>query len=256
MTSYGKLAGMTEEAELDRWEHRAEWPLAAIATVFLAAYSIDVLAQPAGTAAHVVNIVTLVSWAAFAVDYAVRFYLAADRRHWFVRHLLDLAIVVLPLLRPLRLLRLVVLVGALQKAVGNAIRGRVVVYTVTGAVLLVYVASLAVLEAERGATDAQITNFGDALWWSMTTITTVGYGDLYPVTTPGRIIAALLMIGGISLVGTITATIASWIVQRVAQEDAESQAMTAETVDALRGEIRELREVLHRQSIANAAPPA
>lgn len=55
----------------------------------------------------------------------------------------------LPLLRPLRLLRLVVLVGALQKAIGNAIRGKVIIYTISGAVLLVYVGALAVYEAER-----------------------------------------------------------------------------------------------------------
>lgn len=68
-----------------------------------------------------------------------------------MRHLADLAIVLLPLLRPLRLLRLVVLIGVMQKAVGNAIRGKVILYTISGAVLLVYVASLAVLQAERNA---------------------------------------------------------------------------------------------------------
>jgi voltage-gated potassium channel len=235
---------MAEPPDLSRWEHRAEWPLAAVAIVFLAAYSFEVLAQPSGAAEHFVDVVTLATWAVFAVDYVVRLCLSANKRRWFFGHLLDLAIVVLPLLRPLRLLRLVVLVGALQQVVGNAIRGRVVVYTVSGAVLLVYVASLAVLEAERGAPEGHITDFGEALWWSMTTITTVGYGDMYPVTTTGRVIAALLMIGGISLLGTITATIASWIVQRVSEEDSVSEELHTEAIRELRDEVRELRELL------------
>ena len=238
---------MTTQDRLDDWEHRAEWPLAAVAAVFLIAYSVDVLAQPRGWGAHLVTLATWGSWACFTVDYVARFSLATDKRRWFVRHLLDLAIVLLPLLRSLRLLRLIVLVGAMQKAVGNAIRGKVVVYTISGAVLLVYVASLAVLQTERGAPGAHIVNFGDAVWWAITTITTVGYGDMYPVTTTGRVIAALLMIGGISLVGSITATIASWIVQTVAIEDKAHAMATAAHVDELRAEIAALREAITHQ---------
>jgi voltage-gated potassium channel len=64
-----------------------------------------------------------------------------------------------------------------------------------------------------------IKSFRDAVWWSITTITTVGYGDFCPVTTDGRLVAVLLMIGGMSLIGMITAMVATWIVQRVAEED-------------------------------------
>lgn len=113
-------------------------------------------------------------------------------------------------------------------------------YTVCGAVLLVFVASLAVLQNERPVPDSHIKDFGQALWWSITTITTVGYGDLTPVTTTGRVIAVLLMIGGISLVGSITATLASWIVQRVGQEDAANQTATAAELEQLRTNVRQL----------------
>lgn len=248
---------MTEHEPLHRWEHRAEWPLAAVALVFLATYSVQVLGQPQGALAHWLDVLSVMAWLCFAFDYAVRLWLAPDRLHWFVHHLLDFAVVALPLLRPLRLVRLIVLVGAFQQAVGNAIRGRVVVYTVSGAVLLVYVASLAVLEAEREDPAARITTFGNALWWAITTITTVGYGDEYPVTTTGRVVAALLMIGGISLVGSITATIASWIVQRVAEDDTMSQAVTAAELEQLRDEIRQLRELLLRddRSTVGASEP-
>ena len=241
---------MDTQDRLDRWEHRAEWPLAAVAALFLAAYSIEVLAQPHGLVAQLLTLVTWLAWAVFTADYAARLYLAPDRKQWFLRHLIDLAIVLLPLLRPLRLIRLVVLVSALQKALGNAIRGKVIIYTISGAVLLVYVGALAVYEAERGAPDAHITSFGLAVWWAMTTITTVGYGDMYPVTTTGRVMASLMMIGGISLVGSITATIASWIVQSVSDDDKQQDAVTAAHIEDLRGEIAQLRELL-RDKVAD-----
>ena len=198
-----------------------------MAVIFLAAYSVRVLAEPTGHLDTALNSIIWATWGLFLVDYAVRLYLAPDRGSWFLRHLLDLAIVALPLLRPLRLLRLVVLIGALQKVIGGAIRGRVIVYTAVSVVLLVYVASLAILETERYAPGSKIVTFGDAVWWSITTITTVGYGDLSPVTGTGRVIAVALMVGGISLVGVVTATLASWIVQRVAEEDSAKRAATS-----------------------------
>lgn len=236
------------QERLDRWDQRAEWALAAVALIFLAAYSIEVLAQPHGFVRHLLTVVTWATWAVFAFDYVARLGLAPDRRKWFLHNLIDLAVVLLPLLRPLRLIRLVVLVGALQKAVGNAIRGRVVIYTVCGAVLLVYAGALAELQTERPAPGSHITTFGDAVWWAITTITTVGYGDIYPVTTTGRVIAILMMIGGISLVGSITATIASWIVQTVSVEDQAHNAATAAQIDDLRGEIVALRQLLQQRA--------
>ena len=97
-------------------------------------------------------------------------------------------------------------------------RGRVAIFTFFGVVLLVYCASQAILETERPLPDANIRNFGDAVWWSITTITTAG-SDLHPVAVKGRVIAVLLMLGGITLIGIVTATMALWIVQRVAAED-------------------------------------
>lgn len=249
---------MHPQPKLERWEKHTEWPLAAIAAAFLVSYSIDVLVRPHGFSAKAVSAVTTVAYIVFVIDYIARLSLASDRRRWFFRHLFDLAIVTLPLLRPLRLLRLVLLIAALQKAVGSAIHGRIIAYAISGAVLLIYVASLAELEAERANPNASIKTFGQAVWWSITTITTVGYGDLIPVTTTGRVIAVLLMIGGISLVGSITATLASWIVQRVAAEDTTSQAATAAQIDELRAEVRHLAEQLrlNGQRTASELTPA
>ncbi|MFC9790709.1 potassium channel family protein [Rhodococcus sp. NPDC127528] len=239
-------------SRLERWERRVEWPLAWGACAFLVAYSVQVLAQPHGRTAAALDVVVALSWFCFACDYVVRLSLAHDRGRWILRHLVDLAVVALPLLRPLRMLRLLILVTALQKALGSAIRGRVVVYTVTCAVLFIYVASLAMLETERGHPDAVITSFGESLWWSITTVTTVGYGDYAPVTTSGRIIAVLLMIGGISLIGVVTATVASWIVQRVAEEEDGNRAATAKQIDSLHSEIVELRDAVRALTLDTA----
>jgi voltage-gated potassium channel len=74
-----------------------------------------------------------------------------------------------------------------------------------------------VLDAERGRPGANITDFGDAIWWAITAMTTVGYGDRFPVTGTGRFVTAGLMVGGIALVGVVTATLASWLVERVSE---------------------------------------
>jgi voltage-gated potassium channel len=235
---------MNTQSNLQRWERYAEWPLAAAALLFLGLFSVQVLARPHGREAYVLWVISWIVWGLFIVDYVVRLYLASNRWHWFVRHLLDFAIVALPLVRPLRLLRLLVLIEVLQSAIGNAFRGRIVVYTVSGVLLLIYTSSLAVFDKERFLPGATINSFGKALWWSITTVTTVGYGDVYPVTNTGRIIAVLLMIGGISLVGVVTAALASWIIERVSEEETVVQTATAAHIEELRGEIRELSEEL------------
>jgi len=235
---------MNTQTNLQRWERRTELPLAAAALLFLGVYSVQVLVRPHGHEPYVLWAVTWLIWGLFILDYIARLCLASDRPRWFYRHLLDLAIVALPLLRPLRLLRLIVLIEVLQRAVGNAFRGRIVIYTVTGVLLLIYVASLAVFDKERYQPGATINSFGKAIWWSITTVTTVGYGDVYPVTNTGRVIAVFLMIGGISLVGVVTASLASWIIQRVSETETAVQAATAAHIDELRREIRELTQEL------------
>jgi voltage-gated potassium channel len=240
---------MDSETKLQRWERHAEWPLAVAAVLFLVLFSRQVLVQPQGREGHIVCAIDWAIWGLFVVDYVVRLCLADNRWHWFLRHLLDFAIVTLPLLRPLRLLRLLVLIEMLQKAIGDAFRGRIVVYTVSGVVLLIYTSSLAVFDKERYLHGATINSFGKALWWSITTVTTVGYGDVYPVTNTGRIIAVLLMIGGISLVGVVTAALASWIIDRVTEEDTLLQAATVAHIEDLRNEIRALgKELQARES--------
>ena len=242
--SFGDAAVVDRDPRVHRWERRVEWPLAVAATIFLAIYSVQVLVDPQGRVNDALEIVLGITYVLFVIDYLVRLTLADNRLRWFFRHLIDLAIVALPFLRPLRLLRLLVLFSALQKAVGGATRGRVIVYTAFSVALLIYVASLAMLEAERDVAESVIDNFGDAVWWSIATVTTVGYGDLSPVTTVGRVVAVFLMIGGISLVGVVTATLASWVIERVSDEGSANAEVTAAQIDDLRVDMQQRIDAL------------
>lgn len=227
-----------------RWQKLAEWPLTVTALTFLVAYAWQIIGDLHGGAATLTETIITVTWVIFVIDYVVTLTLAEGRWYWFRTHLFDLIVVALPILRPLRLLRLVTLLSVLQRTAGAAFRGRVVVYVAGASVLLVFVAALAVLDSERSAPGASITTFTGALWWAFVTVTTVGYGDLSPITDQGRIIAVALMLGGIALIGVITATLASWIVEKVSEGEAETAAATHGEIQQLGRQIEELQEAL------------
>jgi voltage-gated potassium channel len=225
-----------------KWDKAAEWPLTIAAILFLAAYATQIIAHPSGIIDVVCELVLWVTWVIFFADYLTRLVIAENRWRWFYRHLLDLAIVALPMLRPLRLMRFLTVLAIIGRGTGSMLRGRVVIYTVGATVLTIFVAALAAYDAENGAGD--INTFTDALWWAFVTITTVGYGDFFPVTFTGRIVAVGLMIGGIALIGVVTATLASWIVERVADETTNAAAATKYQVEDLRREVIELKEMI------------
>ena len=235
---------MTEPSRLDGYDRRTDWPLAVVALTFLGLYSVRVLLQPQGGFAKAIDVALLAVYCIFVLDYLARLYLAQARGRWFLTHLWELPVILLPFFRPLRLLSLAVVVTSLQQAVGHTIRGRVIVYTACGASIVVYAAALAILDVEGNNPDAKIRTLGDALWWASTTVTTVGYGDLHPVTGPGRLVAVALMVGGITLLGLVTATLASWIVERVAEEDTANEAATRAQIEGLREEIRRLSNLV------------
>lgn len=232
----------------ERWQRLTEWPLIAASALFLVAYAWEVIADLQGSALTAGETVIGITWAVFLLDYAVNLVLASRRWHWFSTHLFDLAIVVLPMLRPLRVLRLVTLLRVLQRTAGAALRGRILIYVASAASLLVFVASLAVLDVERPAPGAHITSFGDALWWAFETVTTVGFGDFTPVTIEGRFIAVGLMIGGVALIGLVTATLASWIIERIVERDETKNAATVAHIQALEAKIDALTDALNREA--------
>jgi voltage-gated potassium channel len=112
---------------------------------------------------------------------------------------------------------------ALQKRAQSAIVAASLV-----SLLLVLGASIAILQMET-APESNIKSADDALWWAVTTITTVGYGDRYPTTSEGRVVGAALMVAGVGLFGMLSGFLASWFVQpEVTQEVGEIAALRSE----------------------------
>lgn len=221
--------------------------------VFIVTYSYEVIAQPQGNVLVDSEIIIWVTWGFFVVDYLVSIWLAPDRKRWFWTHLVELAVVVLPMLRPLRLMRVFTLIGVLNRTIGAAFRGRVLLYVGGSAVLLVYVGGLSMLEVERSA-GGNINNLWAGIWWAFTSITTVNNAQYYPTTFEGQLLAVLVMIGGIALVGAITATMASWIVERVQDKEVEEERINRAHVDEILDEVRALRAEVDALRQAPADP--
>jgi voltage-gated potassium channel len=245
---------MEDEPRIAAWDTKVDWPLTGLAVAFLGLYAWQVLdtGLTPGTRSAIDAVLNAI-WAVFAVDYLIRIRLA--RRRWrFVRsHLLDLMILLLPMFRPLRALRVITVISVLNRQLRDDFRGRVAIYVGATVSLVGFVAALAVLDAERGDPDASITTFGEAVWWTITTVSTVGYGDRYPVTVEGRIVAAALMVAGIALLGVVTASIAAWFVESLRRageqvsEDVEEVSTDVEATQAqLADVLAELRTISAR----------
>jgi voltage-gated potassium channel len=247
-------AGQTRTmSRVVEWERRTEWPLAGAALVFLAAFAWPILdVHLTGFWRELCRYADYSAWAAFVLDYLVRLGLAERRLHYVSRHLPDLLTLALPVLRPLRLLRVLVLLRVLNRRAAQSLRGRVAVYVSASALLVLFCAALAELDAERGAPDTitKIKTFGESWWWAVTTMTTVGYGDYVPSTTEGRFIAVALMLSGIALLGVVTASIASWLIDEVREVETETQAATRADLALLHAEI-----VALRAQLTSAEPP-
>lgn len=230
---------------LERWRRWSEWPLTGMSILLLSAYSYEVIAQPSGQVLLAAEAIVWATWATFVIDYVVSLWLAPDRRKWFWAHLVELAVVVLPMLRPLRLLRAFTIVGIINRTIGAAFRGKVLIYVGGAALLLVYVGGLSMLEVERAA-GGNIDTLWAGIWWAFTSITTVNNAQYYPTTFEGQLLAVGVMIGGIALVGAVTATMASWILEKVSLREAEEEQVTRAHVDELLSEVRSLRAEVKR----------
>ncbi|MFC9929970.1 potassium channel family protein [Streptomyces sp. NPDC127190] len=231
-----------------RWERRTERPLLALAVAFAVAYAVPIVDGSAGySLTSVCTAVEWVVWAAFATDYLVRLALAPRRREFVRRHWPDLGAVILPMLQPLRLLRLVATLLLVGRRARMAPQIRLTTYVVGSVIGLLMFGSLAVLSVERDSPHGNIKTLGDAVWWSFTTMTTVGYGDHAPTTGLGRMIAVGLMLSGIALLGVVTANIAAWFISRFEKDDVEERRQR-EALAALTEEVRLLRLEVARLS--------
>ena len=175
-------------------------------------------------------------WVAFAVDLAIKIAIAPDRWAYVKRHWLDVFVVAIPFIRPLRILRIILFAMEGVQGVRRLLRVDHLLVYATGFILVI---ATVVTTVEQGS-GSPLETFPNALWWSIVTATTVGYGDMVPATAMGRIAGVVLMIGGIGLFGAVTANLASLLVRNDSQ-DVALEALTRQ-VEALQGEIARLRQ--------------
>jgi voltage-gated potassium channel len=212
-------------AAYERFSAAADLPMLILAGLMLPILIVPIVWPVHGSAAASFDFAGYLIWALFILEYLAKLALAPDRQRFVRSNLFDLVVIAVPFLRPvralrsLRLLRLIRL-GWLGSWAVNAIRGvgrvlshRGFHYVLLAVVVLVFVGAAVEVAFESHAPGASIRTYGDALWWAMVTITTVGYGDKVPVTAAGRGVAVVFMVTGVALFGLLTATLSSYFVE-------------------------------------------
>ena len=202
------------DAAVERWERASAIPLAILAVAFVGLWAMQVLANLSTSQWDFVEGLILAIWIVFVVDFAFRLAFHSNRRDFLKANVIELIAIVLPAFRFLRVLRILTAIGLLAR-VGQSLTSRINVFISFLVPMLVLAGSLGVLEAERGAANATITNFSDSLWWACVTIFTVGDTRFYPVTLEGRAIAVVLMMSGVAMLSVVTANFASYFLTRI-----------------------------------------
>jgi len=224
------------EALLHRIERLTELPLLVLAFVMIPLLVGPLLWKLSPSEEATFLTLDWFIWAIFAIDLAVKLVVAPHRLAYLKRHWLEVLVVVVPFFRPLRIAR-VFIFGS--RAWVGARRLVNVDFLLVYGVGLVMIAATVVTSVEGGE-GASIRSFPDALWWSMATITTVGYGDMVPISTVGRAMGYILMLGGIAFFSGITANLASFLVKgRDNREKALHDLVTE--IEGLRKEVAKLK---------------
>ena len=193
-----------------------------LAVLFLIVFSIPAFVVDLSESAQSsIELVQWICWFVFALDLFAGLLTSKSKKEYLLKHPLELMSVLLPFLRPLRLMRVISFGGLALQKIAMGKQFAITLKVALTAIFVSYIAAVQITISERDVEGSNIKTFADGLWWAVTTVTTVGYGDRFPTTTEGRILAVMLMIVGISLVGVITALVASWFV-RLSQEESKN----------------------------------
>jgi voltage-gated potassium channel len=219
----------------ERFSRAVDGPMMVLALAMIPLIIVPLVVDLSPSVDRALLAIDYLVWAAFAVEYVVKLCLAPNRWQFVKANIPDLVIVVVPMLRPLRVLRATRLLRLLRLArlVAFAVEGlheargilrrRGLSWVLLVALGLNLVAAALVLNFERDMPNGNIGSYPDALWWAVTTITTVGYGDRFPLSPAGRGVAVVLMVSGIAMFGIITASIAAYFVEQKAEQDLASR---------------------------------
>lgn len=215
---------------------------------------------------RLLSAVDMVVCGVFAADFFIQLKAAKRKRDYLKWGWIDLvsSIPNLPFLRIGRVARIVRIIRLLRGVRStrvivvhlfeNRARGTLATVALITFVLIVF-SSIAVLNVET-APDSTIRTAEDALWWSLATVTTVGYGDVYPKTTVGHMVAGVLMIAGIALFGTFTATVASFFVQQDSRQEDQKLDTVLLKLDVISERMDLIEKARNCQQGAAPLPPA
>ncbi|HEX3793783.1 MAG TPA: ion channel [Acidimicrobiales bacterium] len=223
---------------LERIERVLRFPMAFVGIAW-AVVGIVVLTTNAHGLAPDALVATLFAiWLVVVVECLVRYLVAPNRSSYFAGRRIEPAMVIVPLFQVWRLPgveRVDVLWAEGVERFIAILRHRSLFRVLLAAVGLLFLGAWLVVLFENHAAGSNIHNYGDALWWAVVTVTTVGYGDRFPVSGGGRIVAVVLMMVGIGLIGVLTATVASFFVQEHTDANkAQLQAAHEDLGDRLR----------------------
>ncbi len=200
------------EAMITRWERRSALPLALLALAYMGLWAFQVLATLTTTEWDVVEAVILLIWAIFIADFVIRLVMHPNKQHFLRTNVIEIAALILPAFRFLRVLRVITAIGIMTRVV-QTIQGRVNVYIAMMLPMLVLAGSIGVLEAERSVPNANILTFGDAIWFTAESIFTIGYGDFFPISWEGRIISLVMMLAGYALLSVVAVNLAGYLLR-------------------------------------------
>ena len=234
------------ERLVTRIEHLTRYPLALASLAWLGL----LIALTTSRGGSVTIVVFFVLWASFLVEYALRLLLTPAPARYVRRRWIEPLAVLLPPLLTAHFVSIEHATEAFGKGarrVRDVLGHHALVRVLLGALLIMTIGAWIVDLSERHAASSNIHDLPTALWWAIVTVTTVGYGDHFPVSTAGRVVAVVMMLIGIGLIGTLTATVASVFVKdHTDQLTADATANHHLLAERLEEIAARLKDVEHR----------
>jgi voltage-gated potassium channel len=198
-------------ALFNRLEAATGFPMFLVALVFVVSYIALEVADPDATAGNVLEVVARGSWGLLALEFVAKLGLAPDRWRYLRGHWVEAATLAVPLVDAHRVVVLAIAGLRLWEEARTALRARTMAFLLALVFVSLSMGSLFLYIAERSA-EGGLATYADALWLTVVTMATVGYGDLTPKTPQGRLVAATLMGIGVAVFGLLTARVAAFFV--------------------------------------------